>query len=88
MPVARLYTKSQWDAFAHTLDALPCGLRCWLGDFEQQVAPPYLPASLWQQNATLPGRSGNAPLPGRLHGRWRGTIKGCVRGTLSGLWSV
>ena len=23
MPVARLYTKSQWDAFAHTLDALP-----------------------------------------------------------------
>jgi hypothetical protein len=23
MPVARLYTKSQWDAFAHALDALP-----------------------------------------------------------------
>ena len=23
MPVAKLYTKSQWDAFAHTLDALP-----------------------------------------------------------------
>jgi len=23
MPGARLYTKSQWDAFAHTLDALP-----------------------------------------------------------------
>ncbi|MEW6346609.1 MAG: hypothetical protein AB1704_38745 [Pseudomonadota bacterium] len=23
MPVARVYTKSQWEAFAHTLDALP-----------------------------------------------------------------
>ena len=32
-------------------------------------------------------RSGNASPLDRLQRRWRGTISGCVRGTLSGLWS-